>query len=142
MNAIDEKRMQHRMTRRLELCFKNRASNCAAGMRDSNPLCATLAAWPRLHGEQAHSEAVVPACGFRCVRLKVHAFFPAGGDDGLGVSLTLNPNFKAKRPEGRSKNFTGLNVGWNNKYFQTLDVNGTGTVCVRIRCEQDPCWLV
>jgi hypothetical protein len=69
------------------------------------------------------------------VRLNVHAFFPAGGDDGLGVSLTLNPNFKAKKPEGRSKNFTGLNVGWNNKYFQTLDVNGTGTVCVRIRCE-------
>ena len=50
-----------------------------------------------------------------------------GGDDKLGVSLALNPHFKAKRPEGRSKNFMGLDTVWNNQYFQALDGNGSGT---------------
>jgi hypothetical protein len=44
----------------------------------------------------------------------------------LGVSLTLNPHFKAKKPEGRSKSFKGLNTVWNNKYFQALDATGSG----------------
>ena len=50
----------------------------------------------------------------------------SGGDDKLGVSLALDPHFKAKRPEGRSKNFKGLETVWNNQYFQALDGNGSG----------------
>ena len=44
--------------------------------------------------------------------------------------MTLNPHFKEKRPEGRSKQFSGLNTVWNNKYFQALDANGTGVTFV------------
>ena len=43
------------------------------------------------------------------------------------MSLSLRPQFKAKRPEGRSKHFAGLNTAWNNKYFQALDAQGSGT---------------
>jgi hypothetical protein len=116
------------------------AVRCAPALLACARLCHPLRAaaslpassWP--HRERAHSESVVSACGSRgsesCTHLKVLASFgPAGGDDGLGVSLSLQPTFKAKRPEGRSKNFTGLHTGWNNKYFQTLDVNGSGAVC-------------
>jgi hypothetical protein len=67
--------------------------------------------------------------------------------DSLGVSLSLQPHFKGKRPEGRSKDFTKLDAPWNNKYFQALDVNGTGTehwiwsACERgTRADRTPNW--
>ena len=50
----------------------------------------------------------------------------APGDD-LGVSLNLGKHASAKRPEGRSKHFKGLDTVWNNKYFQALDAS-TGAV--------------
>lgn len=44
-----------------------------------------------------------------------------------GVSLNFNPNFRPKRPEGRSKNFKGLNSVWNNIYNQAIETgNGAG----------------
>ena len=46
----------------------------------------------------------------------------APGDD-LGVSLNLGKHASAKRPEGRSKHFKGLDTVWNNKYFQALDAS-------------------
>ena len=45
----------------------------------------------------------------------------APGDD-LGVSLNLGKHASAKRPEGRSKYFKGLDTVWN-KYFQALDAS-------------------
>eukprot|EP00281_Chroomonas_sp_CCMP1168_P024734 CAMPEP_0206237934 /NCGR_PEP_ID=MMETSP0047_2-20121206/14538_1 /ASSEMBLY_ACC=CAM_ASM_000192 /TAXON_ID=195065 /ORGANISM="Chroomonas mesostigmatica_cf, Strain CCMP1168" /LENGTH=367 /DNA_ID=CAMNT_0053662419 /DNA_START=79 /DNA_END=1178 /DNA_ORIENTATION=- len=50
--------------------------------------------------------------------------FPPAYSDGL--SLNFTPNFRSKRPEGRSKHFKGLNADWNNPYHQSLDAEGTG----------------
>ena len=53
--------------------------------------------------------------------------FPEGPSvapsDDLGVSLNLGKHASAKRIEGRSKNFKGLDTVWNNKYFQALDAS-------------------
>ena len=38
-----------------------------------------------------------------------------------GCSLPIKPStFKNKRPEGRSRNFQGLNSTWNNAYSQVV----------------------